>query len=136
MIDHVNALVVPVRDVQRCAEFYRDKVGFTLDQLEAEEAYLTIGSPGGLVLALLSYGYASDMVGEERMKPDADSVKRTFPVVFVEDVDQSYAELTQKGVLFVDPPVTRPDGWRTAHFEDPEGNLWQIAQRPRKQTPA
>lgn len=136
MIDHVNALVVPVRDVQKCAEFYRDKIGFTLDQLETEEAYLTIGPRGGLVLALLSYGHLSNMVGEERIRPGEDSIKRTFPVVFVEDVDQSYAELTQKGVLFVDPPVTQADGWRTAHFEDPEGNLWQIAQRPRAQAPA
>lgn len=132
MIDHVNALVLPVKDVQKCAEFYRDKVGFTLDQLDPDEAYLTIGAKGGLVVALLAMDYVSKMVGEERIKPEEDSIKRTFPVVFVEDVDSEYADLTQKGVLFVDPPVTQPDGWRIAHFEDPEGNLWQLSQRPKK----
>ncbi len=43
MIDRVNALVLVVRDVESCALFYRDKLGFHLDQLERDEAYLTSG---------------------------------------------------------------------------------------------
>jgi catechol-2,3-dioxygenase len=30
MIDHLNAFVLVVRDVENCALFYRDKLGFDL----------------------------------------------------------------------------------------------------------
>jgi len=64
MLNQTNAVVLAVSDVKRCAQFYSDKLGFRLDQLEEDEAYLTI-----------------------------------------------------------------------AHFEDPEGNLWEISQRPRSRVP-
>lgn len=54
MIDRINAIVLVVRDVENCALFYRDKLGFNLTQLERDEAYLRIGSGGGVVLALKS----------------------------------------------------------------------------------
>jgi catechol 2,3-dioxygenase-like lactoylglutathione lyase family enzyme len=54
MIDHINALVLPVRDIERGASFYRDKLGFNPDQIQDDEAYLTIGGKGGIVLALFS----------------------------------------------------------------------------------
>jgi catechol 2,3-dioxygenase-like lactoylglutathione lyase family enzyme len=34
MIDHVNAYALAIRDVNRCAEFYRDKLGFRPKDLE------------------------------------------------------------------------------------------------------
>jgi catechol-2,3-dioxygenase len=36
MIDHVNAVALDVRDVKKCAEFYRDKIGFQLQVLVNE----------------------------------------------------------------------------------------------------
>ncbi len=52
MIDHLNAFVLVVRDVERSALFYRDKLGFDLRQLERDEAYLRIGSNSGIVFAI------------------------------------------------------------------------------------
>jgi uncharacterized glyoxalase superfamily protein PhnB len=46
----------------------------------------------------------------------------------VEDVDGTYAELTAKGVTFVQLPTDKPWGLRMAYFADPEGNLWEITQ--------
>src|SRR5712691_2492507 len=46
MIDHVNAVALAVRDVKKCAEFYRDKIGFKLEVLEGDFAYLVIGAKG------------------------------------------------------------------------------------------
>lgn len=132
MIDHINALVLPVRDVERCASFYRDKLGFNLDQIQDDEAYLTIGGKGGLVLAVLSIDFVAKMISEERVRPREEAIQRTYYVVFVNDVDKEYEELRRKGVHFVKTPTTQADGWRTAHFEDPEGNLWEISQRPKK----
>jgi catechol-2,3-dioxygenase len=70
MINRINALVLVVRDVGNCALFYRDKLGFNLDQLERDEAYLTIGSGGGIVLALKSLDLAAKQIFPERIDHD------------------------------------------------------------------
>lgn len=130
MIDKVNALVIPVRDVEKCALFYRDMLGFNLDQLEQDEAYLTVGKGDGLVLVLKSIQLSAQEISEERIRPGEETIKRNHCVAFVRDVDSTFGELQKKGVNFVRSPNTKKDGWRAAHFEDPEGNLWEISQRP------
>jgi lactoylglutathione lyase len=131
MIDHINAIVFAVRDVEKCAVFYRDKLGFSLDQLEQDEAYLSIGSSGGIVLALKSMNLVAEQISQDRIRPGQDTVKGNHCVVFVTDLDGEYNDLLRKGVNFINAPKSQEGGWRTAHFEDPDGNLWEIAQRPR-----
>jgi uncharacterized glyoxalase superfamily protein PhnB len=53
---------------------------------------------------------------------------RSQLVAFVEDVDAIYADLVAQGVEFVREPTDRAWGLRTAHFKDPDGNIWEIAQ--------
>ncbi len=132
MIDHINAFVLVVRDVENCALFYRDKLAFDLRQLERDEAYLRRGSEGGIVLAIKSVELAAREISEARMRPAQESFERNHFVVFVTDIDAEYRDLLGKGVHFVDSPNSQGDGWSTAHFEDPEGNLWEIAQRPKR----
>ncbi len=132
MISQLNAIVFVVRDVSKCALFYRDKLGFSLDQLERDEAYLTIGSGGGPVLALKSLELAAQQISQDRIKPQQESLNRNHCVVFVPDLDAEYKELRAKGVAFISAPKSQEGGWRTAHFEDPDGNLWELAQRPKR----
>ena len=131
MIDHLNAVVLAVRDVKGCAHFYRDKLGLRLDELHEEEAYLSFG-PGAPGLALKSVSLVSRKISESRIRPDEEAVQRTQLVVFVTDIDAEHNALLKKGVRFVDVPTTKADGWRTAHFEDPSGNLWELSQRPKR----
>jgi catechol 2,3-dioxygenase-like lactoylglutathione lyase family enzyme len=131
VIERINAIVVPVRDVRTCALFYSEKLGFTLDQLENQEAYLTL--PGkGTVLALKSMEFLAKEISQEKIGPGERSFNRTHCVTFVDNVDKEFEDLSRKGVHFVKAPETREGGWRTAHVEDPEGNLWEISQRPTK----
>lgn len=133
MFDHINALVLPVHDVKTCVAFYRDKLGLNLEQLESDEAYLTFSAKDATVLALKAINLVANEVSKERIRPEEnEGIKRTHFVVFVVDVDKEYNDLRQKGVHFVNSPTTKEGGWRTAHFEDPEGNLWEISQRPKK----
>jgi uncharacterized glyoxalase superfamily protein PhnB len=54
----------------------------------------------------------------------------------VDDVDELHAELAAKGVEFVREPIDREWGLRTAHFKDPDGNVWEIAQQlPKDSSP-
>ncbi len=112
MIDHVNAVALAVRDVKKCAEFYRDKVGFKLEVLETDFAYLKIGDKGLAGVALVSMdGFAKEIV-EKQVWSRVDVVSRNYFAVFVDDTDRLYQELSGKGVHFVTPPATRPSGQR------------------------
>jgi lactoylglutathione lyase len=135
MIDHVNAVVLPVRDVEKCTSFYHDKLGFKLNNKDAESAFFSIdGKKGGLVLGLISVNEVAKLISEKQVRPKEDAIHRTYYAVFVDDVDQEYEELKAKGVHFIKPPTTQPWGQRIAYFEDPEGNLWEISHFPKKST--
>ena len=52
---------------------------------------------------------------------------RRHVVLSVDDVDEVYVSLKQRGVEFLSVPEDRPHwGVRTAHLQDPEGNLIEI----------
>jgi lactoylglutathione lyase len=127
LIDHVNAYVLSVRDLEKCISFYRDKLGLELKDKQEDFAYLVFGSQGGPGLGLVSIESEAKMISEEQIRPNESSIKRNYFAVFVKDVDKDYEELKEKGVHFVSPPQTHPWGQRIAYFEDPEGNLWEIS---------
>ena len=76
MIDHLNAFVLVVHDVENCALFYRDKLGYESRQLERDEAYLRIGSDSGIVPAIKSLELAAKEISEERIRPTPGEFRR------------------------------------------------------------
>jgi catechol 2,3-dioxygenase-like lactoylglutathione lyase family enzyme len=131
MIDHINAFALTVRDVKNCAEFYRDKLGFKLQELQAGFAYLSIGDGSGPGVALISAEGLAREIPRERIRPGEKDPGRNYFATFLGDADRVYEELSRKGVRFLQPPATRPNGQRYAFFEDPEGNLWEISHFPK-----
>ncbi|MDH2900205.1 MAG: VOC family protein [archaeon] len=125
MIDHVNAYVLSVRDWENCISFYRDKLGFKLQDKSEDFAYLVFGNGPGL--GLLSVESAAKMISQEHIRPKEDTIHRDYFAVFVDDVDKEYEDLNAKGVHFLKTPTTHPWGQRIAYFEDPEGNVWEIS---------
>ncbi len=132
MIDHLNAYALTVRDVKKCAEFYRDSLGMELKESSETFAYLTFAKKGGAGVALVSAQGLAREIPTERVRPDETLAGRNYFAVFLEDADRAYEELSKKGVHFLQPPATRPDGQRYAFFEDPEGNLWEISHFAKK----
>ena len=99
---------LPVMDVQRAQQYYKDKLGF-------EIAWLY---PGGEIGAV-----------------NRDNVaiffrKRTLPFepaihwVFAEDIDSSYQELSSFGANIIEPLETKPWGLRQFTVKDLDGNLF------------
>ena len=127
MIDHLNAYVLVVRDLEKCLAFYRDKLGFKPEHQEEGFAYLTFNGQGGAGLALSSIEGAVKLISESQIRPHEKTIHRNYFVVFLKDVDKEYEELKAKGVHFIKTPTTFPWGQRIAYFEDPEGNLWEIS---------
>ncbi|MHB2037495.1 MAG: VOC family protein [Nitrososphaerales archaeon] len=129
MIDHINAYVLSVRDLDRCIAFYRDKLGFKLKDKTDDFAYMVFGSSGPGV-GLLSVGSAIKMISPETRAHSDASIRAAnwnYFAVFVEDVDKEYEDLNAKGVHFLKKPTTHEWGQRIAYFEDPEGNVWEIS---------
>ncbi len=128
MIDHVNAYALLVRNMEECVAFYRDKLGFKLENRDGNDfAYLIFNSKGGPGLALASIEGAAKVISEQTIRPREVVPPRTYFAVFVDDVDKLYEELKAKGVHFVKSPTTFPWHQRIAYFKDPEGNLWEIS---------
>ena len=130
MIDHFNAYALTVRDVRKCAEFYRDIIGLKQQELSDEFAYLTFGK-GGPGVALISAEGLAGEIPVDRVRPGENLIQRNYFAGFLEDTDRAYEELRKKGVRFLQPPASRSNGQRFAFFEDPEGNLWEISHFPK-----
>jgi len=122
MIGRIHATVLFVRDLAACAAFYRDTLGFTVQHTDANSVWF-----GDHQILLLRRPAAEQLVGEETLSSQPQGSPRVLLCAEVEDVDAAHAALEARGVAFVRPPTSQAWGLRTAHFADPEGNLWEIA---------
>lgn len=121
----VGAVVLFVEDLARAGAFYRDIVDLPVAFEDADSIGLDLGTT---MVLLLRRPAAVELLAGHGVGT-ADAAAPTFQLsVFVADVDARHAELTARGVRFLLDPVDRPWGKRTAHFQDPDGHLWELAQ--------
>jgi catechol 2,3-dioxygenase-like lactoylglutathione lyase family enzyme len=90
MIDHFNAYAIPVRNLEECVSFYRDKVGLTLQHREDDIAYFVFGKQDKPGLALVTMESAVDLISESQVRPGENTIHRTYFAVFLDDVDKEY----------------------------------------------
>lgn len=118
----LEVIVVPVADLDRAIEFYRDRVGFALDHDsrfgDQRIAQLTPrGSGCSIVIGTLP--------AQNEMAPG--SLKAVQLVV--SDAEAARAELVGRGVECSEIVVIDPrDGGTFFGFADPDGNTWAVQQ--------
>jgi catechol 2,3-dioxygenase-like lactoylglutathione lyase family enzyme len=121
MRTNVGAMTLFVADKERAKAFYAD--AFELDPLFEDETSVAFKLENTLV-NLVTESSAAEMI-----EPAAvGSGSRAQYTIWVDDCDAVVAELRGRGVSFLNGPVDRPWGQRTAAFGDPDGHLWEIAQ--------
>ncbi len=125
MINGIMATVVFVRDLDRCTTFYRDTLKLPYTGSDANSSTFLLQER---YLILLSVAGAADLLGSVPNELTIDGSPRVVLAAGVENVDAAYQTLKAEGVTFLRPPTDQPWGLRTAHFADPEGNLWEINQ--------
>lgn len=125
MLNKIDATVLFVNNLDNCATFYRDMLGLEVTFSDDVSTGFRIE---GQDLLLLKFSSAVDMLGEEAVSPNDGRARRVLLCAGVENVDAVHAALEARGVVFIKPPINQPWGRRTAHFADPEGNLWEIFQ--------
>lgn len=113
----VSHVMVGVSDLERSLAFYRDKLGFTVQQQLPGFAFLD----GGAVTLALSkdiWNYAGKAAGATQVVLAAESVKA------------SYAALKAKHVEFINEPRDVNGRDWAANFRDPDGHLLSIFGPP------
>ena len=126
MIRKIEAIVLFVQNLAVCTAFYRDTFKLPYQGSDADSASFLLQE--GLYLILLSPSGAEDLLGTQVNGLKIEGGSRGLLAAGVADVDAVYEELKAKSVTFVRPPTDQRWGLRTAHFADPEGNLWEINQ--------
>jgi catechol 2,3-dioxygenase-like lactoylglutathione lyase family enzyme len=114
-----------VQDYKKCFKFYTEQLGFEPLWGDIDGCYASFKVAEGIEgLAI----FVSDF-----MAPTVGNVEKTQPVGFrekslisfeVENVDETYKALSEKGIAFINKPIDMPDwGMRVVHLRDPEENL-------------
>ncbi|HEX6509621.1 MAG TPA: VOC family protein [Chloroflexota bacterium] len=124
-LKRIDPVVLFVADLNRTKAFYRDTLGLPLKFEDQESAFFELEATS---LLLLSVAGAQDLLSSEAVAVQPSSGASSQLVSFVEDVDAVYRDLVAQGVEFIREPIDRPWGLRTAHFKDPDGHLWELAQ--------
>ena len=113
---------LPVADVERSLEFYRDKVGFALDhdvQPGNGMRVVQLTPPGSACSIVIGIGVTDPSV-------PPGSVRNLHLVV--DDIDSTRETLTSRGVEV--NSINDMGGVKYAHFSDPDGNSWELQEIP------
>ncbi|AYJ51164.1 VOC family protein [Rhodococcus sp. P1Y] len=118
----LEVVVVPVADLDRSIEFYRDKVGFDLDHdTRNEHMHIAQLTPRGSGCSIV----IGNLPSQQEMVPG--SLKGLQLVVA--DAYAAREELLARGVEAGEITVfDERDGGTLFGFEDPDGNTWAVQQ--------
>jgi predicted enzyme related to lactoylglutathione lyase len=119
MIKNIKFITIPVQDQKRALEFYTEKLGFTIitDQpFNGKQRWIELRIPKAETRVTL-------------FTPEGQEgrVGSFMGVSFnCENVEETYQELSTKGVPFEGPP--KKEAWGTfAMFKDSEGNSFVLS---------
>ena len=119
----IFAITVFADDLAATREFYDRVFGApVVNEDDVSAAYQF----ENLIINVLQTAEAPELVDPAPVAPASAGVRMQF-TINVDDVDATHALLTETGVTFLNGPIDRPWGIRTAAFQDPAGHVWEIA---------
>lgn len=116
------AITLFAEDVPAMKQFYTN--AFAIEPI-FEDEHSVVFRFGENLINILMIEEASTLVDPIAVAP-AGLGARAMYTITVEDVDAVYAEMTARGVTFLNGPQDRPWGPRTAALADPAGNVWEL----------
>ena len=126
MTAHIAAVTLIVRDYDEALAFYRDKLGFRVDNdtpLAGGKRWITVapsGSGARLLLAEAADPTQAAAIGRQ-------GAGRVWLFLHTDDFAHDHAALAARGVRFLETP--RREGYGTvAVFEDLYGNRWDLIE--------
>jgi lactoylglutathione lyase len=119
----IFAITLFVDDLAEAKEFYGDI--FQMPVLNDDDTSIAFGFPG-MVVNLLSVAAAPELI-EPAIVGHRGTPSRMMLTLEVDDVDAVCQRLRAQGVEFLNGPLDRPWGPRTATFADPGGHCWELS---------
>jgi glyoxylase I family protein len=119
MVLGVEHTAIASPDPQNLAQWYVDNLGFTINYNSGRTVF--VKAPNGSMLEIIT---AEGQRGEQTLK---DPGLRHLALA-VEDFDDVYQRLLERGVRFLGEPQTAK-GVRTVFFTDADGNFLHLIRR-------
>ncbi len=120
---NLNTARVFVRDLPAARRFYADALGLALRAQDMARGYCLFDAGN---VELLVEAVPADAPPEEQAR-----VGRFTGLSFrVPSVHVAHQDLSRRGVVFTTAPERQFWGGTLASFRDPEGNAFQIVERP------
>ncbi|GAA4788031.1 VOC family protein [Streptomyces ziwulingensis] len=129
----LEVIPLPVSDVDRARDFYRDRAGFHVD-IDQEVM------PGLRIVQLTPPGSGCSIAlgdGIWEMTPGPRPAPGSYQglQLCVADVEAAHAELAGRGLDVSEPVRYAPsDGATFFYFKDPDGNGWAVQEYRRRAT--
>ncbi|MEU6989113.1 VOC family protein [Streptomyces sp. NPDC046465] len=123
----LEVIPLPISDIDRSMEFYRDKLGFHVDidtEVMPGMRIVQLTPPGsGCSIAL------GDTIWESVRGPRPAAGSYQGLQLCVPDAKAAHAELVARGLDITEPIEHAPqDGATFMYFSDPDGNGWSIQE--------
>jgi catechol 2,3-dioxygenase-like lactoylglutathione lyase family enzyme len=120
-ITSLQVVSVPVTDQDRAKAFYADVLGFTVQMdrgfADGSMRWVMLRPPGGGTAITLVTWFESMPAGS-----------LTGAVLGCDDLEQTLAELTSRGLAFAEDEIQEAPWGRWKTFADPDGNSWILQQ--------
>jgi len=111
-------------DLDKAKDFYGRVFGKAPDFADSEVAVFHLDNT---ILKL-----EKDSTARDRLVPavvaEQSAGSRVVLAIWVDDVDATCAELAELGISLINGTADTAWGTRNAHFADPGGHIWGIAQ--------
>jgi catechol 2,3-dioxygenase-like lactoylglutathione lyase family enzyme len=121
----VGAITLFVEDPRRSQSFYEEVFGLSAIWEDEDSAAFQFENT---IVNLLRIPAARDLIDPGAVA-SREAGSRFQLTIWVDDADAVCAELATRGVELLNGPMNREWGMRTASFSDPDGHIWEIAQK-------
>ncbi len=105
--------------------FYRDVFNVPVIFEDDESAVVEFDNT---IINLLEVSAARELIEPGDVAVGGAGSRSQF-TIWVDEVDGVCADLQARGVGLLNGPIDRAWGQRTASFTDPDGHIWEIAQK-------
>ena len=125
-LKRVGAITLFVDDPQRSKSFYQGVFDVPMIYEDDDAAAFQFENT---IVNLLRMPAARELI-DPGVVASREAGSRFQLTIWVDDADAMCAQLaTRGGVVLLNGPVNREWGVRTASFTDPDGHIWEIAQK-------
>ena len=119
----LTAITVFAEDLEATKQFYLTVFGLPAAY---EDEVSVVFRFGPTMINVLRASEAVDLIAPA-IPGGADALPRIQFTLDVDEVDAKVAELDAHGVALLNGPMDRAWGIRTAAFQDPAGNIWELS---------